>query len=228
MGLTGSVVRRGLECLGYWARHRSVLPYGIEYLDDVHRLCSTYGITIKCVLDIGAYDGRSARDFITAFPGAEIHAFEPYPESFALLTKIAGIRAYQLAISDRTGTVPFYVYGASQSNSLVKNHPGSTIFGVPPHTVEVSCTTVDALCLQPDFLKIDTEGNDLAVIRGSTKTLPNVRVIYLEFNSVAELGAIGEILEPVGFKMIATYQCYTQHKPLYVTLNALFFKPDGI
>jgi hypothetical protein len=65
--------QKGLERAGYWASHRSVLPFGIDYLVDIQRLCSTQGITIKCVLDVGAFDGRSAVDFLAAFPDAEIH-----------------------------------------------------------------------------------------------------------------------------------------------------------
>src|SRR5437763_14619067 len=102
MGIVGSVVRKGLERAGYWASHRSVLPFGIAYLVDIQRLCSTQDITIKCVLDVGAFDGRSAVDFLAAFPDAEIHSFEPHPESYAKLKAIGNprLRAYQLAISD--------------------------------------------------------------------------------------------------------------------------------
>jgi hypothetical protein len=68
--------------------------------------------------------------------------------------------------------VPFFEHEASEFKSLVRNSPQP---GEPPsRQLTVQCYTVDAFCAEHhvscvDVLKIDTEGWDLMVLRGSEK-----------------------------------------------------------
>jgi len=102
----------------------------------------------------------------------------------------------------------------------------------------VECETLDAFCSRLgvnriDILKIDTEGHEMAVLRGASQMLSMHRVqfIYVEFNTMlpkvgttgGALLPISELLEPLGFQFVASYAEYMiPTVDLFVTSNALF------
>src|SRR5262245_15511204 len=88
MRSTKAVIRTALERSGYWFRHRSVLPFGVDYLWDIERLARTHGVTIRCAFDIGAHEGETAAEFLRTFAIAQVHSFEPHPSAFSVLSKI--------------------------------------------------------------------------------------------------------------------------------------------
>src|ERR1700694_1538023 len=102
MRLIKAVARAALSRAGYWSAHRSVLPFGVDYLWDIQRLSATHRTSIRCAFDIGAHGGATAREFLDAFPDAQVHSFEPHPDSFSYLAKVksARLHAHRLAISN--------------------------------------------------------------------------------------------------------------------------------
>jgi hypothetical protein len=60
-------------------------PVGQDMFFDIKRLARAWEHQIKCVFDVGANDGMSARAALTAFPEAVIFSFEPHPVTFARL-----------------------------------------------------------------------------------------------------------------------------------------------
>ena len=65
------------------------------------------------IIEAGAFDGRDTLLIAQQFPQATIHAFEPVPEIFELLTKntahVPNIHRHPYALSSQTGTAQFYV-----------------------------------------------------------------------------------------------------------------------
>jgi FkbM family methyltransferase len=243
-------IRKALKRAGYWTSHRSVLPFGIDYLWDIQRLAERHGIDIRCAFDIGAHSGDTAVEFLDSFPQAEIHSFEPHPDSFACVAKIDDprLRAHRLAMSDKAGEATFHVYSelgdgsgrapASANNSLVPNPQFSLVSGRNKYTIQVQCQTVDGLCAESgissvELLKIDTEGHEVAVLDGAAKTLrDSVRFVFLEFETLlpvqgtagGALAVAAERLEPLGFRYMASYPINMVDRPLYAAFNALFLK----
>jgi FkbM family methyltransferase len=105
-------------------------------------------------------------------------AFEPNPDTFRRLREhglpCAGrIETHNTALSDRSGVVRFDP-GRSHNVSQV----------TPEGTLEVPATTLDeALTRQPTGIKIDVEGQELAVLRCASRVLAARPWLVLEFNS---------------------------------------------
>lgn len=142
---------------------------------------------VELIFDVGANKGQSCLPYQQAFPKARIHAFEPVPESFELLCqrieegsegKSDRIVAHNLALSDRAGSLTFTRMGHSTINRVARA-------GYVGSTQEVEAITLAAFCVaqgieQIDLLKIDTEGHDLAVLRGCGDMLPRISFIQCE------------------------------------------------
>jgi FkbM family methyltransferase len=246
-----ATVRRWLERAGYWSAHRSVLPLGVDPIWDMQRLAAQHGFTVRRAFDVGAHVGLMSRAFLEAFPHAHVHAFEPHPNSFACLTQLKSERLslHRLALSDAPGEGRFFVYAdvvdpteatpASMNNSLVERRQFGLIAGQYSRSITVEKSTVDLVCQQEgvealELLKIDTEGHEREVLAGAAETLARrgVRFVFLEFETVLPIaeaagGALApcaELLEPLGFKLVATYHNNMVHAPLYVSMNALFLR----
>jgi len=245
------ILRQLLERAGYWTVHRSVLPFGVDPIDDIKRLAAARGLVIDTVFDVGAHVGQTARQYLSAFPSAQVHSFEPHPNSFRCLAQIDNphLRAHQLALSDGCGAGEFFVFDdmvdpeeavpASMNNSLVQDTQFSRIGGRYEKSISVERATVDAVCERErierlGLLKIDTEGHELAVLEGARATLERrgVPFVFLEFESLlpvneASGGALApcaERLEPHGYRLVATYPVNMVERPFYACLNALFFR----
>jgi FkbM family methyltransferase len=242
--LARGLVRGLLERRGYWIRHRSVLPFGIDYQNDIRRLANISGFSVEVFFDVGANIGQTSLEALKNFPDATIYAFEPHETTFAALSaNVIGPRAhaFNLALSDRAGEADFFDYGAlATSNSLVEDAQYATRTKHDVTVRKVECDTLDNLCDRLgiehiDVLKVDTEGHDLAVLQGAGRMLSQhrIRSIYVEFNTIGPkagttggaLLPISTMLEPLGFRFIASYAEYMiTTGELFVTSNALFFR----
>ncbi len=133
----------------------------------------------QTVLDIGANFGVFTKLFSQIVgPQGSVIAFEPVPKTFRTLA--AGVERLHLhnvqvvnkAVSDQVGTVLMSVpqFAENKGENLYESH----ITSLPdsPDAFAVGALTIDSLDLsRVDFMKIDVEGHELAVLRGSRKTL---------------------------------------------------------
>jgi FkbM family methyltransferase len=142
------------------------------------------------VADVGANVGRWSRSLLLAVAETgrgldlRLHAFEPETRAFALLGEaLSGVPASLnlMALSDRRGTRPLHVAApAAGVNSL---HPAP---GVALAQREVRTETLDWYAAERGIdrfglVKIDTEGHDLAVLRGARELLAGHRVSIVQF-----------------------------------------------
>ncbi len=235
-------VRAVLEAKGYWVRHRSVLPYGVDYQHDISRLSNIFGISVNIFFDVGANTGQTSSAALVNFPGATIFAFEPHKPIFLALKNNVWdprVRPFNLALSDKRGEARFFEYDThGLSNSMVEDSQYAVYTKHPPKTLSVECETLDGICKtlgidQIDVLKVDTEGHDLAVLRGAERMLAErrIRFVYIEFNTMqpkagtsgGALLPISGILEPLGFRFVASYtEQLMATGELFVQSNALF------
>lgn len=248
-----AALRRGIERAGYHVTHRSVLPFGVDPIWDIQRLAVRHNASVGTIFDIGAHSGETATRFLEAFPAAHVYSFEPHPNSFACIAEIESDRLHphKLALSDRCGEAEFFVFSdvvdpsrampASMNNSLVQNRQFSLVEGSYSKSIRVECVTVDEFCAANDvntleLLKIDTEGHEVAVLDGARQTLAErgVRFVFLEYETVLPIptavgGALApaaERLEPLGFRLVASYPNNMVDQPLYASFNALFLSPE--
>lgn len=141
------------------------------------------------VLDIGAGIGEFAIDAARRHPGVTVHACEPAPESFALLCSNArlndarNVHLHDVAVTGRTGKARLDVSSAH----AVRHHVVAESSRQATSTEVRSVTLADALdefgIAACDFLKMDCEGAEYAVLLGANRpTLDRIARICLEYH----------------------------------------------
>jgi FkbM family methyltransferase len=165
------------------------------------------------MIDAGAHFGSALRPFADA--GWKVFAFEPDPQNRTKLQDAFG--SYANVIIDPRGlsdepqdNVPFYTSGVSTGiSSLSAFHPSHTA------SCSIELTTLDRFCAdkkiqQVHFLKIDTEGFDLFVLRGIPwETLaPDIVLCEFEDTKTAALGYsfhdLARFLQQKGYRLVVS------------------------
>jgi len=178
------------------------------------RVLRTLGAAdVSCVFDVGANDGDWVRGAARLLPRSIFHCFEIVPDTARRLTeRTTGlgdrIQVNALGLSDAPGTVDVRVYPdfSEAASASGFEHPGMLSY------LEIcEVVTGDAYCnareiKQIDFLKIDTEGLDLQILRGFDDMLTSgaVDVVQFEYglaniSSHALLADFHAFLGPRGF-----------------------------
>jgi FkbM family methyltransferase len=157
-------------------------------------------VTIKnapIFFDVGANTGNYTLSLVEKFPGAQIHAFEPHPGNFSILKKnISGsnINLYNFAVGEIKGELILYDRADHENGSSHASLHESVISEIHKQNIlksSVSVETLDDFCerkgiAEIDFMKVDTEGNELAVLHGAKRLLENnkIKCIHFEFNEM--------------------------------------------
>jgi FkbM family methyltransferase len=142
---------------------------------------------INCILDAGAFVGTYAKELRRLGFKGRIISFEPVPSSYALLkqnmrddTAWTGV---QVGLSDVSRMTSINTYKMGQFNSLLNlKEDSGRAYGVDvfqKNEVEIRLRRLDEILLEllaqagisspRIFLKMDTQGHDLNVLRGSSK-----------------------------------------------------------
>ena len=146
------------------------------------------------IFDVGAHVGKYSAQLIRSFPKADVYAFEPNPATFAQLSERFAngeIHCINLGVSSEAGRMEMYVYpdNPTTSHATAYREVITDLNAAQAQRVDVSVTTLDDFCrdqaiTRVDFLKIDTEGHELEVLRGATGLLARggLPVVQFEFN----------------------------------------------
>lgn len=146
------------------------------------------------VLDIGCNIGLISLNILRYIPDAKIFAFEPGPHQFKLFSKTVQanslesfVNVFNLAISDENGEAVFSIHTskhASGDGFMDTGRAGKT------KKITVRQKRLDDWWIEQgrpgiDFIKIDTEGAELKVLRGAGLILEMLRpAILMEISSV--------------------------------------------
>jgi FkbM family methyltransferase len=112
-----------------------------------------------------------------------IVAYEPSPRNFRLLTMnlalngIKGATAINTALGDRAGNIQFTENSTNTGNSRVA--PASGEISVVLDTLD---RTLPADWPSIDLIVMDTEGSEVAVMRGAHSSLARTKNLYAEFS----------------------------------------------
>ncbi len=174
------------------------------------------------ILDVGAHTGWFFHCWRDWCPQAEVHAFEPTPESFERCRAGYGqeprTHVVPMAVGSEVGTARLRLLSASRvSNSLLD--PDREAWRSIAYeagevsTVEVPVTTLDIYCAEQainriHLLKIDVQGYELEVLRGAAATLPRVDHVFVEsairrlYEGAPRFSEVFEHLADAGFDLI--------------------------
>jgi FkbM family methyltransferase len=167
--------------------------------------------------DIGANIGNYSLTLLDRFPRAFIHAFEPHPRNYSHLTDrmpSSKVKFHNIAIGESKGKSILYDRADCDGSEHASLHEAviSEIHKQKIVTFEVAVETLDDLVEREgvsyiDFMKIDAEGNELAVLQGASKLLENGNIgcINFEFN---EMNIVSRVFVRDFRKILHNYEFY--------------------
>lgn len=179
------------------------------------------------VVDIGA--GIGDFSILTGHdnPRGRVYAFEPFPESYALLQEnlslnaVGNVATYDKAVGASTGVMLLKTTGESVQHTTTQ----STVSGQAASVIEVQALSLDDIfringILQCDYLKMDCEGGEYEILfHASPNTLNIIRHICLEyhdgFTDYDHSDLVGH-LQKFGFKVT------TRRNPVHEYLGFLY------
>jgi len=176
--------------------------------------------------DVGANCGQSISAMSAAF--VRFTCFEPCQESFEYLVhRRPWLDAKQLALSDHNGELELAFPAAEQKETGQLVTPGlAGMEWEPPdwdavEKVTVPCRTADSLVAElgdiPDFMKVDTEGHEVAVLRGARSLLAAGCTDFLvEFHSPANHQECEHMLCKSGYRTeVVRHPYYDLESPMW-------------
>ena len=143
-------------------------------LNGEYWILSKLAPSCRRFVDVGANRGEFSATFLCKCPGANGLIFDPgqsaYNKLIARFANEHSVQVIQKAISDFCGRAPFFEEpNTGLGSSLVQSWACREA-----QQTEIEVTTLDAVLADwggADYVKIDAEGHDLAVIRGASKLL---------------------------------------------------------
>ena len=156
---------------------------------------------LKCrrktrMVDVGAHIGSGTLP--ASFLFREVVALEPCAETFGQLQVNLGlnrrenVRSIHAGAGSREGE-DWLTFAEGQSGGASLQPENNR-----KHRERIRLTALDALISDPiDFLKVDTEGWDLEVLRGATRILRDHQPdLFLELGSADQVAALRDLLPP--------------------------------
>jgi FkbM family methyltransferase len=190
-------------------RHPELVSFGL--LANLVRLSRLPRFAaIDAVIDVGANAGQFAYMAHVAWPRVPVHSFEPDPRVHARLEAVRtrfGItgRSRAAAVGREAGEATLHVQADSVNSSLLAH----------AHEPDRERIAVPCVRLDDEFpagappsralLKVDTQGTELDVLRGSRALLPRCAGVLLEatvlpsYSGATRLSELLDFLGEAGF-----------------------------
>ncbi|WP_162875468.1 FkbM family methyltransferase [Sphingomonas crusticola] len=179
-----------------------IARYG-DYEPDVLAVLIAHLKPDRDFIDVGANIGLFAVAAASRLTSGRVLAIEPTSGAFNRLqqnierNKAANIMAIKTAVSDHQGSIEIrQIVGREEYSTIgTMTHPSVVDAGAQVVTERVGMTTVDALVvehgLRPGLIKVDVEGAELNVFKGSCETLLKWRPVIISEISEKMLSSLG-------------------------------------
>ncbi len=186
-------------------------------------------------VDVGTCRGEATLSHARHNPKLSVFAFEP---NLRVASKLIGsapnFLVFPMAVAEQDGAATFYLNEFEMAGSLLPLNEDAlrTWVGVQNHKVERAVTVptirldtfMDLVGLERiDFLKIDTQGMDLAVVRSAGRRIRDIARIAVEvavapvplYKGAPSKGEILTFFREAGFALVRTEsQTYGQEENL--------------
>ena len=156
------------------------------------------GVATPVVFDVGANVGDYSELVHSIIPSARIYAFEPAAPVYQQLAKRlsaigngASVEVFNLGLSDEEKTVDLHSYtvegqAVSLISSIDRRLPTQVVQVEVSDTERIEVRTLDSFCAAKgieriDFLKLDVEGHEVAVLRGAQAMLDRGAISMIQF-----------------------------------------------
>ena len=168
------------ESADYWRDEHSAGRFP-DYEDMLQAAYERFLIPGNTVVDVGVHVGRHFSRFqeIVGTTGRVV-GFEPVPafleRSLPLCKQQSEIR--QLALSEQPGSSEFLFMADAPGESGFRERVTPSERGVTPITVTISTLDMEARNFSSlNYIKIDTEGHEISIIKGGQQTISRFRPI---------------------------------------------------
>ncbi len=154
-----------LNPIKYGLKHKVILHPHSEMFQQIYEQFSDFlPKATDFVLDIGAQYGDYAI-VCNRLYGAKVAAFEPLKDNYVVMNRLARINrahieTFNVALSDHDGFLSMYSDGGMLRSEEYSNRKERIRF-----------TTLDSYEFKPNLVKIDVEGFEMQVLKGSIKTI---------------------------------------------------------
>jgi FkbM family methyltransferase len=222
--------------------YRGTLPRGIDLHKDMSAVLGPE--QVNCIIDVGANVGLSISEYLSGFPKGTVYGIEPCLENYELIEKkFAGCQRVllrRMAMSDRDCEVILHLKENNQTHSLIETA------GLTVGQQFVKGMTLDSFCAfeninQVNFCKIDTEGHDLAVLRGAKGLMKKQSIDFIQvetsvrrdINYFSGFHDIDRHMDGLEYELFGIYEqqkCWTGRNSL-LYFNAVYIRSslvDGV
>jgi FkbM family methyltransferase len=159
-------------------------------------------VVVDVGANIGGYALRAAR------VAGRVIAIEPEPSNFRQLIEnlrlnhLQNLTPLEVAVSDHAGSTDLYLASDSGRHSLEASGWGEPTGKIAPvQILTLDDVTEDERIARIDWLKVDVERHELAVLRGAPHSLDITEHLILEFE-LFRLGEIRDTLNRHGLKVL--------------------------
>ncbi|MBL7916859.1 MAG: FkbM family methyltransferase [Bacteroidia bacterium] len=235
-------IKKFISLLGYEVRNANYYVKRNAFNTQFEILSKYNSSESRIILDIGAFDGKTAIAYHKLFPNAIIYSFEPYSLSYNQLTNAVkgykNIKTFKNAIAEKSGKLNLNINNSFATNSLLSsNKTDSEIDNLI--TTEGS-ELVDVVCIDEfaenqklnkiDVLKLDIQGGELAALKGAIKMLEkqSISLIYVEvefieiYKNQPLFHTIVEYLASYKYKLFNIYNMHNNNNGQLLWADAIF------
>lgn len=165
----------------------------LNFIKIVKKYYNGYAKRIT-IFDVGSNTGQYVNYCFEHFEkDCFIHAFEPSPSTFEILSENlkdispSVIRTNNIGLSDKTEELKLY-QATNKSNVVATVYERDSLTsGLTYQGFEkILCKTLDSYCEENNidyihFLKIDVEGHELKVLKGAFNMIINKKIDFIQF-----------------------------------------------
>ena len=208
-----SIAYQKIGILNYGDMHISGEVFALNYI------AKKYIKKEKCVLfDVGANRGEYSKLLREVFPKANVYAFEPFPASHRSLERNVaeyGINIINAGLGSTSAKLKMYNFGEDEQGdpgTIYKSALSDLYNARNIVEVQIDIKTLDAFCECQkiefiDFLKIDVEGHELAVLQGAKTMIKNNKIDFIQFE-FNELNIISRVFLKDFYEILPGYNLY--------------------
>jgi FkbM family methyltransferase len=219
-------------------RH-ALLSYGVA--PSIEHRVALKKLQFDTVIDVGGNKGQFALFSRVQFPSCKVVSFEPLDDPAKIYTSVfqgdRSVRLVRAAIANQQGMLTMHITEHNDSSSPLKvGDAQHEIFGTKEvGAYDVACGPLSDFITESDLegrslLKIDVQGFELEVLRGSVTLLSKFDAIYCELSFI-ELYAgqplaaqIIAFLSDRNFRLAGIYNISSSSSVGQVQADALFLK----
>jgi FkbM family methyltransferase len=149
------------------------------------KLKSQYECDFDIILDVGAHVGEWTRDCLEIFPTSTYYLFEPtkYNSLIELDLSTENVNVHYLILNEKEVEVDWYskdCTGDSMFREKSHHYVGTEPCKKPSYPLDDVLGQLELEETSRIFMKMDTQGSEIPILKGATRILKNVDFILME------------------------------------------------